>query len=852
MFVIKTFLPYYTSKKYCTFAVLKYSLIMWTLFKKEINSFLTSLIGYITIIVFLIINGLFLWVISSSSWSFNIFDSTIASLDGLFALSPWLFLFLISAITMKMFAEEKKNGTIEILLTKPIRDISIISAKFLAGLTIVVLSVLPTMIYMICVYKLGSPVGNMDIGSALGSYIGLIFLGGVFVSIGLFASSITDNQIVSFITSILLCFVFYIGFTFVSWIPFLSKFDLGIRNLGIEYHYMSMSRGVISLRDVVYFISVSTFFIFLTRVTLPYSSKISVKISYIIQLFVCLGIILVINVAVYFSLRAEIDLTKEKRYSLTSASKQLLGKNKDNVLAIEDALTIRCYLGKDIPIQYKELRNSLIEKLDEFRSYNSNIQYDFVDPNAYDGEKKADFYQKLFKRGFQPLLIQTTSGGKQEQQYIFPYIEVTYKGRTTFQSIMNTGNGFSDAALIQSSIQNLEYMLYTSIQSVLRDIKPSIAFLYGQGELDASRLLDIIQTLDERYLVDSVSIGGKIDALVERTYKDNDITFRKKYECIIVAKPQTPFDAKDLYILDQYVMRGGKVLWLIDPLSANMDSLQRQASTLALSVATGAEEMLFNYGLKLNTNLIMDLQCVNVPIVTGTYGNGRPQMTFYPWNFFAQLSSNSNSVIAQRINPVKVEFASTLDSVENNGNVRYIPLLETSQNTRLLNAPVNVSLQMLKQKQEPRLFNQGKHTVAMLMEGKFSSMFRNRLPEEMIENSMIANLNSSDSTAMIVIADGDMIKNDWKQGQLVPLGYDIYTNQMFGNKDFLVNCVDYLCGNNTLIPLRNREIVVRRLDMAKVEREKTGWQLFNMILPLGLISLLGVVMMIIRRKKYAR
>ena len=293
---------------------------MWTLFKKEINSFLTSLIGYITIIVFLIINGLFLWVISSSSWSFNIFDSTIASLDGLFALSPWLFLFLISAITMKMFAEEKKNGTIEILLTKPIRDISIISAKFLAGLTIVVLSVLPTMIYMICVYKLGSPVGNMDIGSALGSYIGLIFLGGVFVSIGLFASSITDNQIVSFITSILLCFVFYIGFTFVSWIPFLSKFDLGIRNLGIEYHYMSMSRGVISLRDVVYFISVSTFFIFLTRVTLPYSSKISVKISYIIQLFVCLGIILVINVAVYFSLRAVIDLTKEKRYSLTSAS----------------------------------------------------------------------------------------------------------------------------------------------------------------------------------------------------------------------------------------------------------------------------------------------------------------------------------------------------------------------------------------------------------------------------------------------------------------------------------------------------------------------------------------------------
>ncbi|MCF0209789.1 MAG: gliding motility-associated ABC transporter permease subunit GldF, partial [Bacteroidales bacterium] len=286
---------------------------MWTLFKKELGSFLTSLIGYITIVVFLVVNGLFLWVISSDSWGFNIFDSTIASLDGLFALSPWLFLFLISAITMKMFAEEKKNGTIEILLTKPISDLSIIMAKFLAGLVIVVLSVLPTMIYIICVYQLGSPAGNLDLGSIFGSYIGLVFLGGVFVSIGLFASSLSSNQIVAFIVSMLLCFVFYIGFTFISWVPFLSKFDLGIRNLGIEYHYNSMSRGVISLKDVVYFLSVTTFFIFLTRVTLPVASKISVKISYVIQLLICFGVIVVLNVLIYFFFRGELDLTKEKR-----------------------------------------------------------------------------------------------------------------------------------------------------------------------------------------------------------------------------------------------------------------------------------------------------------------------------------------------------------------------------------------------------------------------------------------------------------------------------------------------------------------------------------------------------------
>lgn len=826
---------------------------MWTLFKKELGSFLTSLIGYITIVVFLVVNGLFLWVISSNSWSFNIFDSTIASLDGLFALSPWLFLFLISAITMKMFAEEKKNGTIEILLTKPISDISIIMAKFLAGLTIVCLSVLPTMLYIICVYQLGSPVGNMDMGSALGSYIGLIFLGGVFVSIGLFASSLSSNQIVAFIVSILLCFIVYIGFTFISWIPFLSKFDLGIRSLGIEYHYNSMSRGVISLRDIVYFLSVTTFFIFLTRVTLPVASKISVKISYIIQLLVCFGVIVVLNVLVYFFFRAELDLTKEKRYSLTESTKQLLRGGKDGKKYVDDVVTIRCYLGKDIPVQYKELRNSLREKLDEFRAYNRNVQYDFVDPNEYSGKEQAEFYEKLFRQGLQPLLIRSNNDSKSVQQYIFPYIEVSYGGRSEIKSIINTSLGYSEDGIIQASIQNLEYTLYSAIHFIVQGMKPAIAFLYGQGEPDAARLLDIIQTLDERYMIDSVSIDGRIDALVSRKYEDGgNIKFRNKYECLIIAKPTQAFMQKDLYIIDQYIMHGGKVLWLVDPLTASMDSLQSQASTMAISRMTGAEEVLFNYGVKLNNNLVMDLQCVKVPIVTGAYSNGQPQMTFYPWNFFPQLSPNESSVIVQRINPVKLEFVSTMDSVASNNEITYTHLLQTSANTRLLNAPVNVSLQMLKQKQEPKLFNQGQHTVAMLLEGKFSSAFRNRLPEEMIQNSMIANVNMSDSTAMIVIADGDIVKNDFRNNQVVPLGYDIYNNQMFGNKDFLVNCVDYLCGNKDLIPLRNREVVIRRLDMAKVEREKVGWQLFNMLVPLGLVAVAGTVLTLVRRKRYNR
>ncbi|MBO6116990.1 MAG: gliding motility-associated ABC transporter permease subunit GldF [Bacteroidales bacterium] len=239
---------------------------MWTLYKKEISSFLTSLIGYITIFVFLILNGLFLWVIRNTG--INVFDSSIASLDGLFFISPWLFLFLISAITMKMFAEERKNGTIELLLTKPISDTGIILGKFFAALTIVILSVLPTMIYMICVYQLGSPVGNLDTGGILGSYIGLIFLGGVFCSIGIFSSSLTNNQIVAFILSILLCLIVYNGFEFISMIPVLRKYDLTIQSFGIAYHYNSISRGVVDSRDVIYFLSAIILFILLTKISL--------------------------------------------------------------------------------------------------------------------------------------------------------------------------------------------------------------------------------------------------------------------------------------------------------------------------------------------------------------------------------------------------------------------------------------------------------------------------------------------------------------------------------------------------------------------------------------------------------
>jgi ABC-2 type transport system permease protein len=241
---------------------------MWVLYKKEISSFFSSLVGYIAIIVFLVITGLFLWFLDSDGNAFNIIDGNYANLDGLFIIAPWVFLFLVPAITMKMFSEERKTGTIEFLNTKPLTDVQIILAKFFAGLTLVLFSLIPTLVYVYSVYQLGYPKGNLDMGGTVGSYIGLLFLGAAFSAIGLFASALTENQVIAFIFGMALCFFCYIGFGFIADSGLFGDFGYIVILLGIEEHYGSISRGVIDSRDLVYYISLIAFFVLLTKLSL--------------------------------------------------------------------------------------------------------------------------------------------------------------------------------------------------------------------------------------------------------------------------------------------------------------------------------------------------------------------------------------------------------------------------------------------------------------------------------------------------------------------------------------------------------------------------------------------------------
>lgn len=822
---------------------------MFTLFKKELASFFSSLIGYLTIIVFLILTGLMLWVFKGD---FNILDYGFAGMDGLFIIGPFLYLFLIPAITMRMFAEEKKNGTMELLLTKPLSEMTLIWAKFLAGFVLVLISLLPTLVCYFSVVALGDPVGNIDSGSVAGSYIGLLLLGAAFVAIGLFASSITNNQIVAFIFAALMSAFMHLGFEAIYHMGFLGKADLFVRSLGMSYHYESISRGVIDTRDVIYYASVIALFMLATRIVLQsrkwhgWKNKKDLRRSHWIELSAGILIVLFVNVIGYYVF-GRLDLTSEKRYTLSKSTKNLLKK-------IDEPLLYRVYLEGEFPADFKRLQNETKEMLNQFRAYNKNIQYEFVNPNNFDDqEERKVFYQKLAQKGIQPTQIQVSTGNGVTTQVLIPAADVMYKGNETSIQLLQSQKYVDQAQLLNNSIQSLEYVLSSPIRALARGQKPTVAFMRGHGELPLPNMSDIISTLYEYYNLDTARMDGNINSLTMRTVdtKDSSYRFHNKYDLIIVAKPTQPFSDQDLYILDQYVMYGGKLLWLIDPLDADMDTLQNAGQAVATRFHTNVDEMLFTYGVRVNPDLVMDVRCRPVPMAVGMVGD-KPQIQFQPWMYFPEIVPLSDHPIVRNLDLIKTDFVSSIDLIDN--SVKKTILLSTSEFTRVKNAPAIYDLNEAKVEPDRRLFSRKNVPVAVLLEGSFQSMFRSRLTPEFMELPAMGYREMGDTTSIIVFSDGDIIKNrfNFNDGTGYPLGYDFYTETMYANKELILNCIDYLVGEEGAIASRSRNIKIRKLDVMKIKEGRTGYQLLNLLLPSGIIILAGIVIIILRRKQYRK
>ncbi|MBI3502556.1 MAG: gliding motility-associated ABC transporter substrate-binding protein GldG [Bacteroidetes bacterium] len=551
----------------------------------------------------------------------------------------------------------------------------------------------------------------------------------------------------------------------------------------------------------------------------------------IIQLLLSVAIILLVNfISTFFFLR--FDLTSDKRYTLSPATKEMLGK-------LDDIVYFKIYLEGDLPAGFDRLKTSTKEMLYEMRVHShNNIEYEFINPNESPEKKKQnEIALQLMQKGLTPTYIEQKVEAGTSQQMIFPGAIASYKsGNKEFAvQLFKEQVGTPSEMQLSNSIQSLEYEISTTIRKLTMDMKAKIAFTEGHGELDSVYVADISKALSDYYSVSRIKLQGKI----------KNIEKINQQKAIIIAKPDSFFTEQNKFIIDQYIMQGGKVLWLVDGVYASMDSLRKAPETFAIKFPLGLDNQLFRYGVRINSNLVMDLRSGVIPVPVNN------KYKLMPWFYFPLLAQSNNHPIVNNLNLVKGEFASTIDTVNVSG-IKKTFLLSTSKYTSVQNTPAKIDIRTIFEEPDTRIFNQAYKPVAVLLEGEFQSLYKNHplpgidsIPQVKFKEKNVA-------TKMIVVANGDIIKNVVQQStnRAYPLGYDIYSQQIYGNKNFILNAVNYLCDDSGLLEVRSRELKLRMMDRKKVSEEKFKWQAINTSVPILLIIIFGIIQAVIRKKKF--
>lgn len=804
---------------------------MWTLFRKEIQAFFSSLTAYVVILVFLLANASFIWLFSNS---LNLFSGGYATLDSMFMLAPWIFLFLVPAITMRMISEEKRSGTMDLLWTRPVNDLQIISAKFLASWALVFLSLLPTLVWFWSVSRLATPVGNMDMGGTWGSYLGLLFLGGIYAAIGVFSSSITGNQIVAFIIAVLLSFILFQGFAFLGDSMGSGKMGLLVSRVGISYHYSSMSRGVLDSRDMLYFALVIILFLQGARIILQshhWQKRNMYQMAFILLMVVMLSFVSGLK---FF----RIDLTSEKKYSLSQSTREVMKELDGTVL-------VRIYLEGEMPSEFVNFRNTIEDLMVDCRAWaGENLQYEFV--NLYDEpdeDLRGKMIGQLYDQGLNVTSVQVSdSEGGKTARILFPGAMVSYGKYTLPVNLLKNNPALSHEMNLNNSIQSLEYEFMRAIHSLTLEEVPRIAFIEGHGELDSLQTYSLMDELKNFFQVDRGFINGNVDAL-------------KNYEALIVARPTRTFSEADKFALDQYIMSGGKVLFFLDPVNPFADSLSG-GTTVALAQQVGLEDLLFKYGVRVNYNIVADLQCSAVPVNLASSGE-EARFSLMPWVYHPLLSGNPDHAVTRGLNYVKAEFASSMDTLTSGGLERsYTVLLSSSAASRSRDVPLYISMEEVTVQPDQALYREAGLPVAILVEGVFSSLYKNYPVPAGVYPPSSEVLAESSHTSIMVVTDGDIPANavSVEQGYLRPekLGYDRYTKQTFGNLEFVMNAINQMTDDTGIMELRSKEFKLRLLN-----KEITGqaerllsWKLFNTFMPMLLVIMSGILLQFVRRKRY--
>lgn len=548
------------------------------------------------------------------------------------------------------------------------------------------------------------------------------------------------------------------------------------------------------------------------------------------------GLFIILLISQKYNLRW--DLTAEKRYTLTDASKNLL-KN------LNEEVSVTVYLeGNELPAGIKKIRNHTRDLLQDMRRVsNGKLLYSFVNINDIkDVKAKEALQKKLIEKGVLPVNLEVNSESGYSEKIIYPGAIIQQGDKELGLTILENQMIFGAQGALENSLNFLEYKVVNVIDKLQRNHVPSIAFLQGHGEVQVYLVSDFIETLGKQnYQVKKVEIG--VDPLLDG-----------KTDVLIVAKPTQPFSEEDKFIIDQYIMHGGKVLWLLDQVIADMDSFQIAPAIFSIPRTTNVSDLIFRYGARVNDDLVLDLYCAPVPIVEEIAGNPQPKL--YPWVFYPMVRGDQNIPIVKNLDPVLLKFPSSIDTVKAEG-IQKTVLLSTSQYSRTQTIPYQIFLEGARQKPQPALFNKKDIPLAILLEGPFKSHYAHRstAPQrELLQKEGKEILSQATSpTKMIVVGDGDVIVNETDpNGRPLPLGFYRITRETYANKDFLLNAVEYLMDQSGLIAARNRDISMRLLDKAKVQDQKSLWQFITVGLPVPLLLIFGWWFNRRRRKKFAQ
>ncbi|HOZ81657.1 MAG TPA: gliding motility-associated ABC transporter substrate-binding protein GldG [Bacteroidia bacterium] len=527
------------------------------------------------------------------------------------------------------------------------------------------------------------------------------------------------------------------------------------------------------------------------------------------------------------------DLTTEKRFTLSPTTKEKLKQLKDIVY-------VKVYLTGDLPAGFQRLSSATRDMLMEMKSYaGSNLEFDFIDPSALaDSKQRNELFNQLADKGLQPTNISERNAEGTSERILFPGAILNYLSKEQPLLLLKDRMGASAEEMVNTSIQNLEYEIINAISKISTRKPATIGILHGQGELDKPYLADFYKSVSASYPTHYVQIKNQLNALQD-------------YDCLVIAKPDSAFDEKDKFIIDQFIMRGGKVLWLLDMMSADMDSLARKNEFIAIPKELNLDDMLFRYGVRLNKDLVMDLQSVPIPILTGYVGN-RPQNSLLPWFYYPLVTPTSKHPIVNNLNAIRFAFAGSIDTIVS-AHIKKTILLQSSHYCKTVQSPAVVDLNILRKDPDEKEYRNPPVNLAVLLEGSFRSNFANRIPYQIATDSTIGFKADGKPTSMIVISDGDVIRNDYKRSSntVYPLGMDRYTGQFYGNKNLLLNCIDYLCDNSGLMALRAKEFKLRLLDKTRFDPDKKMLQIVNVALPVLLIILFAMIKLLMRKKKFS-